>query len=279
MSDESLTDVLRGSSAFVPAQRTETVTEPVNTESSQTESLQEPEPKVDSAAAKAAPVRDEGGKFAKTEEQAPAKEPDKPVPSHVAAIIDERRKRQSVEARLRELQSAAPQTETPKVSVFEDEDKGVAQRVDAHTQGLRGQLFAQSMRLARLEHKEDFGEAESAFMDAAEADPRLYQQLRTAEDPGEYIYSIGSHIKELGPYGGNLGKRDEAKFSELRAQITERDTKLSAMQAEIDALKKTQSELDAVPRSLNKSPSATSGRAQVSEDDEPLSKIVRFGNT
>jgi uncharacterized coiled-coil protein SlyX len=265
MTEESLDDILKGTSAVVPDRP---VAEPAEVHDAP---VKEPE-------ATPVPARDESGKFAKTEvaQEAAKAEPEKlPVTRDVAGIIDERRKRQALEARLREIES---KPEQQKVSVFEDEDKGIAQRVDSGVRPLRAQLFTQSMRLARIEHK-DFGEAESAFMDAAEADPRLYEQLRAAEDPGDYIYSIGSHIKELGPYGGNLIKRDEAKFADLRTQITERDTKLAAMQAQLDALTKAQADLDAVPRSLNKSPSATSGRTQVAEDDEPLSKIVRFGNT
>lgn len=265
---ESLSDVLRGSSALVPAEQPVAEAAPAETP---------PEKPAEAPAEKPTQPRDESGKFAKTEGQPePEQAQEKPpVKREVAAIIDERRKRQALEARLREIE-AKPQNPEPPTSVFQDEDKAISQRVDAGTRGMREQLFTTSMRLARIEHK-DFGDAEAAFMDAAESDPRLWDSLRAAADPGEYVYSIGSHIKELGPYGGSLAKRDEAKFAALQGQIAERDQRLTALETELAALKKTQADLDAVPRSLNKVSSSAAPKA-TTEDAEPLNKIVRFGN-
>ncbi len=220
---------------------------------------------------KEARARDEAGKFAKVETKVETKE-DKPRPD-VAAIIDERRKRQAAEARLREIEGKQA---TQRTSVLEDEDKAFSQRINEGTRGLREQNYKLSVRLARIEHGEAFSEAETAFAEAAERDDRLIAGLQASDDPGEYIYSLGLQIKELASVGGDFVKYRQKITADSTKQLADRDARIKALEGELEATKKAKADLEALPTSLNSKGSSASSK-DVGEDDS-IANIARFGN-
>jgi hypothetical protein len=220
-------------------------------------------------AEKAAQARDEAGKFAKVETP---EEPQKQR-AEVAAIIDERRKRQAAEKRLAEIEAQKPAT-IP--SVFDNEDAAIRTRVDEGTKLLREQNYNLSVRLARMEHGDAFSEAEQAFAEAIEQDPRLLEGLRTARDPGEYIFTLGLQIKELADVGGDFLKYREKVTGALKGEVSSRDERIKALEAQVEALTKSKSELEQIPTSLNARASASTGNAEA-VTQEPLSQLTRFG--
>lgn len=232
------------------------------------------------AEAKREQARDESGRFVKKEEKAeePPKDEGKAEPEikedgRNAALKAARERYRIAEARLRELEA---QQKEQKVSIFEDEEKGIAQRIVEQSKPLREATFNMSVKLARLTYKDDYDRAEAAFLESAEADPRLYEQLRASADPGEFIYTIGTQIAELAPVGGNFAKYREKVTAELKQEIAKRDDALKAKDAEIDRLKKQMAELEAIPRSLNKG-NDVAPRSTAEADDDDISSIVRFG--
>lgn len=227
------------------------------------------EPKVETKA----PVRDESGRFTKAEESA-AKPDEQQTDGRTAALRAERQRRQQLEARLKELEGQKP---AEKVSIFEDEEKGISQRVAEATRPLRETNFNMSVKLAKLTYKDDFEKAEVAFFDSAESDPRLYEQLRQSADPGEFIYTVGMQLAELGPVGGNFLKYREKVTSEYNGELAKRDEQIKALTAQVESLTKSQAALESLPRSLNKgNESAPRSTAEADEDD--IKSIVRFGN-
>lgn len=194
-------------------------------------------------------------------------------PSDIPAIIDERRKRQAAEARVRELEGGKS---PPRPSVLEDEDGAFNARIDEGTRGLREQNYHLSVKLARIEHKDDFAAAEEAFANAAEKDDRLIAGLRASADPGEYIYTIGLQIRELADVGGDFVKYREKITAESRTQLAEKDTRIKALEAQVAELTKQKTDLETLPRSLNSRTSASPAAGD--EDDEEIGSIVRFGN-
>lgn len=221
--------------------------------------------------------RDESGRFAKAEEkpaEPPAAEKTQEKPRvDVAAIIDERRKRQEAERRLQELLSKQEKpVERP--SVFENEDAAIASRVDERTRSMREALYKLSVKAARGIYK-DFGEAEQAFLGAMEKDERLLQGLQGSDDPGEYIYTMGIHVRELADVGGDLMKYRDKVTAASQSKIDEQAKQIADLNAKMEAMQKAQTELDNVPRSLNKSSSGPAPKAG-EEDDEDLKSIARF---
>lgn len=94
-------------------------------------------------------------------------------------------------------------------------------------QRLQGQWLAQSERLARSRH-EDYQEKFDAFLQVLQARPHLQQEVLSAEDPGEYAYSIGAQY---------LGLGGASSVDDLRAQI--RAEVLSELNSQKDVAPKT----------------------------------------
>lgn len=231
-------------------------------------------PKAEPAAETVDKARDEQGRFASKEEKPAAeKQAEKPPlkSADIAAIIDERRKRQALEEQLKALKS-----DKPAPDFWENPADAVSQRVQEATSPLKAQLFKMSMKAAK-QGREDFDQVAEAFMSASEADPSLIKQLREHDDPGEFVYQFGKHHMELSSVGGDLGKYREKLTAESAAQLAEKDKTIAALQAELNTLKDSQTKLASVPRSLNSTPS---GSTPVSgEDDDSIKSIVRFGNS
>lgn len=217
-------------------------------------------------------TRDESGRFAKVEDK-PADKPQEKPRADVAAIIDERRKRQEAERRLQDLLSKQEKP-AAKPSVFDNEDAAISARVDEGTRSMREAIYKLSVKTARTLYK-DFGEAETAFMEASQRDERLLDGLRASDDPGEYIYTMGIHVRELADVGGDLMKYRDKVTSGEKARADELATQLAAMKAELDAMKKAQADLENVPRSLNNTSSGPSPKAGEADDDD-IRTIARF---
>lgn len=229
------------------------------------------EPKEETETETKAETKDEPKDEPTEPKEDPKEEPKPESDGRNAALKAARERYRTAEARLKELE--AKQGE--KVSIFEDEDKGIAQRVAEQSRPLREATFNMSVKLARLTYKDEYEKAEAAFFESAEADPRLYEQLRAASDPGEFIFTIGTQISELGPVGGDFMKYRQKVTGELQAQLQQKDEQLKALNARLEALEKAQKELDEVPRSLNADKSAPGPKVEEA-DEEDISKIVRF---
>jgi len=270
-SEESLGDILRNS---VPVAEKPTDVKPVETTEAASSAAEKPE----TAEAKASRARDESGKFTKAETKAePAKEPVKETtPADVPAILAERRRRQAVEQELAALRAQSQTKPTPPPSVFENEEAAINARVDERIRPLRERFFNQSIRAAQAAYKDDFAEAYKSFTEVAERDPRMIQALQDAEDPGEYIYMHGMFHKELAGVNGNLIEYRKQVVGDMEGKLTAKDTQISALQAEIDTLKKAQLELADIPRSLNNASSGAAPKAG-SEDDDDIRSVVKFG--
>jgi len=232
--------------------------------------------------------RDDKGRFAKAEkpaevapESAPAAEPkpaDKPPEklsrADVAAIIDERKKRQELQAELDKLRQTAP---AKKPSVFEDEDGAIRSRIDDATKPLRTMLFNQSMRYAAKEYGDKFAEAQEGFMGATKTNPALITEWQNSDDPGEFLFRHGMFHKKLAAVNGDLTKFEEQVTASSKAELDALKTQFDALKAENEQLKASQTDLANLPKSLNNRSSAAAATAQAG-DDEDLKSIVRFGN-
>lgn len=206
--------------------------------------------------------RDESGRFAKAEKPAetPAEKPEPMVP--LSALLAER-------ARRRDPEAAAK----PKTSVFDDEDKGISERVSEYVEPLQKQVFDLQLQLAKA-NKPDFDDAVMTFLKASQNDPVMKYQADNAPDPLTFIYREGKRLKELADVGGDIGKYRDKVTAEERAKYADLETRYKALEAQVQSLTKAQSELAAVPRSLNAEQSGTPKSAEADPDD--LKKIVRF---
>lgn len=217
---------------------------------------------------KAEPARDEAGRFAPKAEQ-PAEEKPSLTKADVAAIIDERRKRQDLERKLAQYE----QQPKPKTDIFENPDVAISERLQERLSPLEETVFQLRLELAKTKMP-DFDDAALAFFQVAQNDPVLRHQADTAPDQFQFIYREGKRLKELGDVGGDIMKYREKVTAQERAEIGKRDEQIKTLTAEIEALKKSHAELAAVPRSLNQV--TTSSPKTTDADPEDINQIVRF---
>lgn len=187
----------------------------------------------------------------------------------LAAIIDERKKRQEAETKLRELQAQKPKTD-----IFEDPDAAIAERLVGHLAPLKEALFEITFEAMRERHQ-DFDEVAEAFTQASEKDPELIKGMQAAKNPAKYVYTVGLQLKELADVGGDFAKYKEKITGELQGKVEERDKTIAALTAELETLKKSQVELAQVPRSLNKTQSGVAPQS-ADADPEDIKSIARF---
>lgn len=215
-------------------------------------------------------IRDDAGRFAPKAEPKPE---DKPAitKADVAAIIDERRKRQQLE---QEVAALRQQAQKPKTDIFENPDVAIGERLQERLAPLEDTIFQLQVALAKTQMP-NFDDAALAFFQAAQNDPIMKHQADTAPDQLQYIYREGMRLKELGDVGGDITKYREKVTAESRLEVAKRDEQIAALTAKLEAIEKAQSELAAVPRSLNAMQSGASPKA-TDADPEDIRDIVRF---
>ena len=194
-------------------------------------------------------------------------EPAKPVQEELtpkeraafAKAADETRKRQALEARLRELEAkqAATPAEPPK-QFWDAPDEALKRNQDqtvqrAVQQAVLTTTLRTSEAIARSRYK-DFDEKVAIFGQLAERTPGLAQQMASAPDPAEYVYRTAANHKALQDAGG---------VDQMRAKIEE-ETRIK-VRAEIEAELKAKAaamekERAALPGSLSEAQSKGSNR-------------------
>lgn len=185
-----------------------------------------------------APPRDEQGRFAPkdagetvaTPEEGPP--PSEPEPSQIplAALQDERTKRQRAEDEARQMREALAQYEAyfqqqaqPQIDPEADPIAYVAQQV-------REQLapqFEQQILAARVQATEamardrwaDYDAKVELFTQEMQQNPFLLQQLVKAPDPASYAYNVAQQIEQARQYGGQPMPSREQIEAEMREKI------------------------------------------------------------
>ena len=213
-------------------------------------------------------ARDESGRFAPKTETKPEEKP-AITKADVAAIIDERRKRQQLEQEV-----AALRQQKPKTDIFENPDEAINERLREHLDPLTSQIFELKLALAKTQMP-DFDDAAMAFFQVAQNDPVMRHQADTAPDQLQFIYREGKRLKELGDVGGDIMKYREKVTAESKLEIAKRDEQIAALTAQLAAIQKSQSELAAVPRSLNQLQSGATPKGSDADPDD-INQLVRF---
>jgi hypothetical protein len=244
--------------------------EPVAPAPDPTPPVAEPNVEAPVAETTSTPTRDESGRFAKVEEPKVEAKPEL-TKADVAAIIDERRKRQELQRELDQLKQQQPQK--PKTDIFADPDAAIAERLQERLTPLENTIFQLQTELAKSKMP-DFDDAAKAFFTHAQNDPILMHQADTAPDLFAFIYREGNRLKELGDVGGDIVKYKEKVTAESRAEIAKRDEQIATLSKQIETLTKAQAELAAVPRSLNQL--GTSVPKSTDADPEDINQLVRF---
>lgn len=215
-----------------------------------------PEPEATTTVAQPQAVaRDERGRFLKQQEPEPApvveERPQPMVPR--AAMLEERRKRQELEARLN--QQPAPQLKDD--DFWQSPVQATQQMLAAQTQGLQQEIVNIKYQLAedltRTLHP-DYDTVRDAFVEKVHAgDPwavAIAQQMAAQSNPAKFVYDQTQKLAQVERIGDLQG-------FEARIRAEERARVLKELQAQ------PRGKEPDVPRSLNAEPSAvvSSGEA------------------
>lgn len=192
---------------------------------------------------------------AKPPEKKPAEELTAKEKAAFAAAADERRKRQALEARLREIESKQPQQpaaagDKPK-AFWDDPEAWWKAKEEAEKQrDEQRRREAVSMRLqfsedyARSRYA-DFDEKIAAFSKLVETTPGLGQQMIQSRNPAEFAYKTAKNHMEL-TQAGNLEKL--RADIEAKARADERAKIEAEYKAKADEVEKQRA---ALPPSLS----------------------------
>jgi septal ring factor EnvC (AmiA/AmiB activator) len=191
--------------------------------------------------------RDEHGRFTKTDEE---------IKALRTAMQEERRKRQDLESRLAKQSQQPP----PKKDFFEDPEGALNER-DAKLRTEADERFFKLTERAAKSRHDDYDEVVSAFFEDAKDDPALaqqiYSQVRSADDPAQFLYNTAKIRAEMKAVGGDLAKYREGVEAPLKSQLAEKDVKIKELETQLANLGK-------LSTSLNTEQSST--RAQVEAD-------------
>ncbi|MGH8678694.1 MAG: hypothetical protein ACREUQ_10130, partial [Burkholderiales bacterium] len=181
--------------------------------------------------------RDESGRFAPREtgeEAAPAADDsappaeqqiNDPMQGQLAALKDERRKRQELERLVQQYQQSQPAPEVQSPDFWENPDAALNQRFQEFgTQLMQQMQTAQwqerttaSEAAAKAKHA-DFDDKIELFHSLAERDPTLVNELRRSNDPAEFAYAKASEAMLLQQHG-SVDALLKAKRAEWEAEI------------------------------------------------------------
>ena len=203
-------------------------------------------------------LRDEKGRFAKADaepvaeapveaepeeqpEPVKAEEPKPKEDAYKTAMLEERRKRQEIEARLRAYEQAKNLPEPPP---FWDNPE---QAIDSRIERVRTELqqdylnrYYNALEAAARGRHPDYDEVRDVFIEQARQNPALAHQMNSHPDPAEYAYQQGKLLRELSTVGNDIDAYRKRVEAEVRARI---EAEMRAKQPQ-------------VPRSLNSEPSA-----------------------
>lgn len=184
--------------------------------------------------------RDDHGRFASKEpgeeqQEAPEAQEGTPPseqqePSHIpiAALKDERTKRQQLEAERQQMAERLQQYE----AYFQQLQNGGQEEEPDPIQLIAQQVMSQlqpQQEMQMLTQKVDFAEALARqkwadydekvehFKEAAKANPFLIQELRAAANPAEYAYGVANKILEAKQYSQQPSREDDK--ARMRAEI------------------------------------------------------------
>lgn len=210
---------------------------------------------------------------AKTDDGKAAAPPaDKTEPDHVplAAVKDERRKRQEAERKAEDLEKRLAALEKPsakKPDIFEDPD-GV---LGSLRQEVQGQILQTRIELSQdlmREKHEDYDELESEFYDLAKANPFLLQDPAFTKNPAKYAYETAKKARDA------AGLKDVDKMrAELEAKVRKE------VEEKIRKETEEKSKKDGSKRSATETPSLAQARAAdgtFSEPPKSLGELTRL---
>lgn len=150
----------------------------------------------------------------KVEEAAPTAAKEEHQPWQMAAVLDERQKRQALQRELDEANAKlAAKSEVVRPDVFEDQDGAFAHLESKVSNMLMKDRLNLSREMMSMT-KNDYLEMENVFVEMAKADPALTREMLAHPNPARFAYETAVKKQEY----ANMQNIDEYK-AKLRAEV------------------------------------------------------------
>lgn len=182
------------------------------------------------------------------------------------AVLDERRKRQELEQRLRDLESKKEPEPAP--DWWADPEKAAQHQ----SQQIEARLYQQKVELSqefmRSQH-EDYDDMEARFMEMAQENPALRTELQKSANPARFAYETARKAAEY-----DAMKDVDSYKAKLEADV--RKDVEAKLRQEIEAEQKKKADKEAA---IDPSLASTSSKGGLKSDDyagpTPLDEILK----
>lgn len=178
----------------------------------------DPAPEVKEAPKEEPAAEDDTGEEAKSEETKEEAKAEPPAAKDttgevpIAALLDEREKRQALQKQVDDLKAKGE----PEKDFFEDPEGHMAKLKEELETSTTNRFVDLTVDLARVNH-EDFDEVMEGWKDVVEANPVVLNQVMASENPGEESYRIAKQYRDMQEIGD-----PEAYREKLTEEITEK---------------------------------------------------------
>lgn len=188
-----------------------------NTAVPETEPTPEPaEPEVPEAAPEPEPEPE-----ATPEPEGSTAEPDKqekPGEVPIAALLDEREKRQNFEKRVRELETQLQTKQAEKLPDVLDDQEAFVNQLTSQMQSQRlMDRIEISQEFMRMQH-DDYAEAELKFAEMAAGNPALVEEMKAHAFPAKFAYETAKKAEKLAQME-NVDEWEAKKTAEIEARV------------------------------------------------------------
>lgn len=153
------------------------------------------------------------------EDQGSPPEPEKQggtVP--IAALLDEREKRQQFQRELEALRAAKQQPEPQKIPDVLDDQEGFVRHVQSEIRNATTAVrIEMSQDVMRMQH-EDYDAMEAKFIAMAQDNPQLAQKMMESSLPAKFVYETAKKAEKL-ELMENVDEWEAKKTAEIEAKI------------------------------------------------------------
>lgn len=179
------------------------------------------------------------------------------------AVLDERRKRQELEAKLAKYEEEKVE-KIKRPDVLEDQE-GAFQHTES---AFENKLFQERINLTRelmMEAKPDYSEMAALFLEMVKENPSLESEIRNSSNPAKFAYNKAKEKVEYNEFQKTKETPEYKQFLEAK-----KSGKLNALVEETPEQKRNKSALN-VPDLIN----STSAKSGHTEGEKTLSQILK----
>lgn len=132
------------------------------------------------------------------------------------AVLDERRKRQELEAKIAKLEAKEPEAEVTKRPDILEDQEGAFRHTESQ---FANAILQERINLSRelmIEKHDDYEAMEAVFVELAGKNPHLVQEMNKSSNPAKFAYSKAKEHNDYSDYQKTKDSEEYKAFLEAR---------------------------------------------------------------